>query len=410
MDNFKRIQKQFSKPDENESQIVANWLHKFQSIGRSYLEVLSVLEYYEAYLKEEFTSLDLGFEWIRCQKIRLEYKKYLIRAQYPDDNIELAVDDCLYRFFMEYNSLIRNLFLDDIHESELSALYEIFFSPFEGKKIDNILKFVDTHTKLCPTIYIEENKFDTSIYTLRVGLGKLILIDYQKVLNSRKIEQHEKHDKFQVATKKPEPAKTAEFNGTQIEKMIRTYCFNEKMPDPKDIEIAISAFLSSYFRFGIFYHFNDFKEIMIESLVEYIYSGLMDKVKRNHLVEDLKTSISETINKNVSKVNDNSLDGLAWKNDLMPILERILKDFLGIMFGQTLKVKPQFVSKVEKVEDDDPLDINLDAIWDLKLSEEEFREKLEKLLTNKGVGLVQRRNIARNKVQEFIEFKRLGGK
>jgi len=47
--------------------------------------------------------------------------------------------------------------------------------------------------------------------------------------------------------------------------------------------------------------------------------------------------------------------------------------------------------------------IDYDAIFDLKLSVEQYTEKLEELLTVNHVGVVERKSIIRQKVQEFRE-------
>jgi hypothetical protein len=104
-----------------------------QSIGSSFDEVFSTLNYFEDKIVERKNLLDLAFEWIRAQKIRLEYKKYLIRAQYPNNDLSLAVDDCIYRFFLDYDNYIRKLFKTEVREHNFSALYDIFFSPFDKK-------------------------------------------------------------------------------------------------------------------------------------------------------------------------------------------------------------------------------------------------------------------------------------
>ena len=74
-----------------------------QSISSSFEDVFDTLAYFEDKIVEGQGLLDLAFEWIRAQKIRVEYKKYLIRAQYPTNDLCLAVDDCIYRFFLSYD-------------------------------------------------------------------------------------------------------------------------------------------------------------------------------------------------------------------------------------------------------------------------------------------------------------------
>jgi len=47
--------------------------------------------------------------------------------------------------------------------------------------------------------------------------------------------------------------------------------------------------------------------------------------------------------------------------------------------------------------------INYDAVFDPKLSVEQYTEKLEALLKEAHVGVVERKSIIRQKVQEFRE-------
>ena len=47
--------------------------------------------------------------------------------------------------------------------------------------------------------------------------------------------------------------------------------------------------------------------------------------------------------------------------------------------------------------------INYESIFDLKLSVEQYTEKLEELLKEAHVGVVERKSIIRQKVQEFRE-------
>ncbi len=112
-----------------------------QSTGSSYNDVYETLLYFRDKIADDRELLDLAFEWIIAQKIRLEYKKYLIRAQYPYNNLSLAVDDCIFKFFLEYDRYLRKLFKEDIREYNFSALYEIFFSPYESKNLNINVKF-----------------------------------------------------------------------------------------------------------------------------------------------------------------------------------------------------------------------------------------------------------------------------
>jgi len=159
-----------------------------QSIGYSFEDVFDTLKYFEDKIMESQGLLDLAFEWIRAQKIRLEYKKYLIRAQYPTNDLCLAVDDCLYRFFLSYDEYIRNLFKKDIREHNFSALYEIFFNTFDEKSLI-IEDIVQKHIHTIPSHYYGSNKINTNVMTLRQGLSNIIVKDYVNVLSARKEEE-----------------------------------------------------------------------------------------------------------------------------------------------------------------------------------------------------------------------------
>jgi len=128
---YERIQNQLK--NSGPTQIITKFLVN-QSIGSNNDEVYETLLYFKSLLAEGKELLDLAFEWIRAHKIRLEYKKYLIRAQYPQNYISLAVDDCIFQFFLEYDNYIRSILRMDTKEHNFSALYEIFFSPYESEE------------------------------------------------------------------------------------------------------------------------------------------------------------------------------------------------------------------------------------------------------------------------------------
>ena len=50
--------------------------------------------------------------------------------------------------------------------------------------------------------------------------------------------------------------------------------------------------------------------------------------------------------------------------------------------------------------------IDFDSIFDLKLSEKEYAEKLHSLLDASGLGIVAKRKLLRQKLQEFKDEKR----
>ena len=182
---YDRIKGQFKS--SGPTQIIAKFLIN-QSIGSNYNEVYDTLLYFRDKLADGKELLDLAFEWIRAQKIRLEYKKYLIRAQYPYNNLSLAVDDCIFKFFQEYDRYIRNLLKKDIREHNLSALYEIFFSPYESKNL-NIQDILERHIDKVPTHHLEMEKINTNVIVLRSGLSIIVIKEYEDVLFARKEEK-----------------------------------------------------------------------------------------------------------------------------------------------------------------------------------------------------------------------------
>ena len=58
--------------------------------------------------------------------------------------------------------------------------------------------------------------------------------------------------------------------------------------------------------------------------------------------------------------------------------------------------------------DDDKLieKIDFDSIFDLRLSEKEYEEKLHQILDTSGLGIVAKRRLLRQKMQEFKDEKR----
>ena len=190
-----------------------------QSIGSSFEEVFDTLKYYEDKIVEGQELLDLALEWIRAHKIRLEYKKYLIRAQYPTNELRLAVDDCIYRFFLSYDKYIRKLFKKEIREHNFSALYEIFFNTFDKKSliIDDI---VQKHIHNIPSHYYGPNKINTNIMTLRHGLSNIIVKDYVNVLSARK-EEEALNIKLVSKRIDPDNQLAEEFEGSNLERIIK---------------------------------------------------------------------------------------------------------------------------------------------------------------------------------------------
>ncbi len=321
---YERLRNQFK--NLGPSQIVARFLIN-QSIGSNYNDVYEILLYFRDKIVEGKELLNLAFEWIRAQKIRLEYKKYLIRAQYPHNNLSLAVDDCIFRFFLEYDNFIRKLLKENIREYNFSALYEIFFSPYESKNL-NITDILERHIHNVPTHFQGMEKINTNIIILRSGLSVIIVKDYENVLFSRKEERERKELKFKkisVVIAKAEES----FSGLSLDRLIKTYCVRKIEISQKEIENAVSQFLSSYFKFGKIYNFDDFKELLVQNLAEDLTSALSEKFRRTNNLEGVKGMLFNIMSsfRRVNKVG--RLDGLAWKKDLTPILKSFMTKFIN---------------------------------------------------------------------------------
>ena len=321
---YDRLESRFK--NLSQIQLVARFLVN-QSIGSDYKDVYNTLLYFRDKLEEEKNLLDLAFEWIRAQKIRLEYRKYLGRAQYPYNNLSLAVDDCIVKFFLEYDKYIRKLLKNNTREYNFSALYEIFFSPYDSKPL-NIKDILDRHIDKVPSYFRGLDKINTNIIVLRSGLSIIIVKDYENVLFARNEEKMKNQLKFKqakVVQTKPE----SKFNGLLLERMIKTFCVRKIKMSHKEIESAVSQFLSSYFKFGTLYHIDVFKDMLIQNLAEDLDSSLSDKYKKPNTLDTIRKSISNTITSftRINKVK--KLDGLAWKKDLTPILKNYVTKFIN---------------------------------------------------------------------------------
>jgi hypothetical protein len=321
---YDRLRNQFK--NLGPSQVIARFLIN-QSIGSNYNDVYETLLYFRDKVADGKELLDLAFEWIRAQKVRLEYKKYLIRAQYPFNNLSLAVDDCIFQFFLEYDKYIRNLLKDDIREYNFSTLYEIFFSPYESQDL-NIKDILEKHIHNVPTHFQGIEKINTNVIILRSGLSNIIVKDYENVLFSRKEEKSRKEFKSYKSSF-VQPVEEEKFNGFLLERLIKTYCVRKIEISNKEIENAVSQFLSSYFKFGKIYDYDDFKELLVKNLAEDLTSALSEKHRRGQSLDNVKRALFNIMN-SFHKVNKvKKLDGLAWKSDLTPILRSYMTKFIG---------------------------------------------------------------------------------
>ena len=325
---YERIKNQFKFLEP--TQVIAKFLIN-QSIGSNYTDVYDTLLYFKDKLEQGKELLDLAFEWIRAHKIRLEYKKYLIRAQYPDNYLSLAIDDCIFRFFLEYDKYIRNLLKKDIREYNFSALYEIFFSPYEAENL-NINDIIERHIDNVPTYFQGMDKINTNIIILRSGLSVIVVKDYENVLLARKEEKKKKELKFKRKTiYKPESE--SKFSGLLLERMIKTYCISKQEISDNEIENAVAQFLSSYFKFGNLYDFYDFNELLIQNLAEDIFSGLTESLKQNNTLDNIKYLILNVMTIFSKSIKMQKLDGLAWKKDLTPFLKTFIIKFINNLPG-----------------------------------------------------------------------------
>ena len=325
---YSRIKRQFK--DQDQLSLIAKFLVN-QSIGSSYDDIYGILLYFSDKIINGKSLLDFAIEWIRAQKIRLEYKKYLIRAQYPQNNLALAIDDCIFRFFLDIDKYLRTLRKQNIQEYNFSALYEIFFSPYDTKNLD-IEDILLRHMHNVPTHYQGSNKINVNIIILRSALSNLIVKDYEDVLFSRREEEITKNkqlDKIVNSKKKI----IYEFHGSLLERMIKTYCINKKEISPSEIEKAVSQFLSSYLRFGSFYKFAEFKDVMTKCFAEDIIRGLTDNKKNQIQKNLLESAISNSLMEYNRKFKDSELDGQALKKDLTPILKDIIAQLINANFN-----------------------------------------------------------------------------
>ena len=327
---YNRIKRQSKEGDQGQLSMGAKFLFN-QSIGLSYDDIHGILLYFKDKIIEGKSLLDFAIEWIRAQKIRLEYKKYLIRAQYPRNNLALAIDDCIFRFFLDINNHLRMLIKEDVQEFSVSTLYEIFFSRYDTKNL-NIEDILLRHMHNVPTHFQGSNKINVNTIILRSALSNLIVKDYEDVLFSRKEEEIMKSKQLSENVKSKKKI-IYEFKGSLLERMIKTYCIGKKQIIPSEIEKAVSQFLSSYLRFGSFYKFAEFKDYMIKSFAEDIIIGLTDNMKNQVQKDQLETLISNALTK-YNKINsDLKLDGQALKNDLTPILKDIVISLINNNFN-----------------------------------------------------------------------------
>ena len=314
--NYQRINRMFKNSDHVE--IIAKFLIN-QSVGFSLDRILDILNYYKPLISKNKKMLDFAFEWVRANKIRFEYKKFINLATYEHPNS--AIDDTIFLFFLDYDKYIREFFIKDISEIEICALYEIFFNPNQMEST-NLDEFLRKNELRVHTIFKEKEKVNTNIFTLREGLWSMIKKDYNELHKSRdqvKMEQHK--TKFKALSIK------TNFDGTMLERLIKSFCFNKRKIVERELENSISSFLSSFLKFGQIYKYEDFKDKLIEHLTDSLYSGLPE----NHKFDSLDTFISDLLLNFEKTLKNKKLDGMAWIKDLNPILKEIVKKFVDML-------------------------------------------------------------------------------
>jgi hypothetical protein len=313
--NFERIQNMNN--DLNSTEIIAKFLLN-QSIGISISEISEILSYYQKRLSKDMQLLDFAFEWIRAYKIRLEYKKYINLNSYRTYNV--ALDDTIFLFFLKYDKYLRPFFEETMEEYEFTTLYQIFFNSKQSNPI-NLATLLKKNKDNVPTINIEGEKINTKIHTLREGLSEMIKDDYNE---GRPTDVTIINFEQEIVN---ESISEKEFNGTMIERLVKFYCFQKRKIDEKELTLAITQFLSSYFQFGSFYNFNEFKEKLISSFTDYIFSGLTDDYK-NYSVISLQNELSYIIDEFGKNLNHERLKGKAWIEDFKPILQKFINKFI----------------------------------------------------------------------------------
>ena len=314
--NYKRITRMFKNSDQVE--IITKFLIN-QSVGFSPDRIIDILNYYKPKIIKDKSLLDFAFEWVRANKIRFDYKKFINLGTYKDH--ECAIDDAIFLFFLDYDKYIREFFIKDISEIEICALYEIFFNP---NQLDSTSMnvFLEKKELRVHTIFKGKEKVNTSIFTLREGLSSMIKKDYNE-LHSSKVQIKSR----QQIKKLKAPSTIAKFDGTILERLIKSYCFNKQKIGEKELEKSISSFLSSFLKFGQFYEYEDFKERLIKNLTESLYSGLPE----NHKFDLLDILISDRLYNFEKTLKNQKLDGLAWIKDLNSILKEIVIKFVDML-------------------------------------------------------------------------------
>ncbi|MEJ2249125.1 MAG: hypothetical protein P8Y70_03830 [Candidatus Lokiarchaeota archaeon] len=324
-DQYYRIKKFNS--DLGEIEVISKFLLN-QSVGTSLDSLIPILSYFENKMAKDKELLSFALEWIRAIKIRFEYKKYLANAQF--NNYKLAVDDCIFLFFLKYDNYIRNLFFDGIKEFEISTLYEIFYSPILSPNFD-IQIILEKHKLQVPTIFYESKRINTNIITLRSGLSEIIEKDYNKI-TSKTIPKITDNNNNISITKSLIEKNEETFVGPHLERTIKSFYLTQNEDSLSELDSATSQFLSSYFKFGQIYEYKEFKDALKNDLIELIYSSSPESIQSNYNVTLLKNRLLKTLEDYIFTYKREKLDGSAWKKDLISILSKFTNDLLIELF------------------------------------------------------------------------------
>jgi hypothetical protein len=314
--NYNRIKRMFKNSDH--VKIIAKFLIN-QSIGLSPDRIIDILNYYKPIISKNKTLLDFAFEWVRANKIRFDYKKFINLGTYEDPNN--AIDDTIFFFFLDYDEYIREFFIKNISEIEICALYEIFFNPNQVDST-NVDFFLKKNELSVHTIIKEKEKVNTNIFTLREGLSSMIKKDYNELHSSKvQIKSEQQKTNFKVISA------ITKFDGTMLERLIKSHCFNKQKIVERELENSISSFLSSFLKFGQIYKYEDFKDTLVKNLTDSLYSGLPE----NYKFDSLDILISDILFNFERMLKNQKLDGLAWIKDLNPILKDVVIKFVDIL-------------------------------------------------------------------------------
>ena len=68
------------------------------------------------------------------------------------------------------------------------------------------------------------------------------------------------------------------------------------------------------------YNFDDFKELLIQRFAEDVTNALSERIKNSNTLDNIRRSLLNVMRDFRRGHEVKKLDGLAWKNDLTPIL------------------------------------------------------------------------------------------